>query len=289
VANELKATGRPVIVSVNYPQPNQLTGRAYELHVAPVSGPDRQREQLDSTAAKAARGNAAALVAAGIPVALSGLGTSGPAAFRDGILAAVEAGLSRDEALRALTITPARLLGLSNAVGTVEAGRLANVVVVQGDLFARDGKIKHVFVEGEKFDITESAPRGQGAGQRRGGGPGAAAEAGGAPVATGQWDGSVDAQGTQVSVTINVSGSPDALSASLTSEMGTSPLSGSLSGADLTLRGVVTTPNGEAAIVINGRITGNTMEGTVTVGDMGSFPISARRRAGAANERGGDR
>jgi imidazolonepropionase-like amidohydrolase len=288
VTNELKATGRPAIVSLNFPSPNQLTGRAYELHVAPASGPDREAEQLDSTATRAARANAAALAGAGIPVALSSLGVSGPAEFRSRILAAVEAGLSADDALRALTVTPAQLLGLSNVVGTIEPGRLANVVVVQGDLFSRDGKVKHVFVEGEKYDVTEAPPppRGQGAGQRRGGGPGGAAENAAAPLATGEWNGTVDAQGNQMAITINISGEPDALSGSITSEMGTTPLSGSQSGADVTLRGVITTPNGEASIVVSTRINGNAMQGTISVGDMGSFAVTAQRRPGAASDPG---
>jgi hypothetical protein len=254
------------------------------LHVAPASGPDREAEQLDSTAARTARANAAALTSAGVPIALSSLGVNGPAEFRSHILAAVEAGLSADDALRALTVTPAQLLGLSNVVGTVEPGRLANVVVVQGDLFSREGKVKHVFIEGEKYDVTDAPPppRGQGAGQRRGGGAGGAAENAAAPLATGEWNGTVDAQGSQLAITINISGEPDALSGSITSEMGTTPLSGSQSGADVTLRGVITTPNGEASIVVSTRINGNSMQGTVSVGDMGSFAITAQRRPGAA-------
>src|SRR4029079_13536770 len=42
-------------------------------------------------------------------------------------------GLSHDEAIKALTINPARIFGVDKALGTIEAGKLANLVVVSGD------------------------------------------------------------------------------------------------------------------------------------------------------------
>jgi imidazolonepropionase-like amidohydrolase len=95
------------------------------------------------------RGNAAALLRAGIPVALASYGGESGATFRDRIRLAIQAGLSADDALRAATVTPATLLGISAAVGTIEPGKLANLVVVSGnDLFAAGTPIRHVFVEG---------------------------------------------------------------------------------------------------------------------------------------------
>jgi imidazolonepropionase-like amidohydrolase len=98
------------------------------------------------------RANAAALVRAGIPVALASFGGETGTTFRDRIRASIEAGLSPDEALRATTVTPAQLLGVTAAVGTIDVGKLANLVVVTGnDLFASGTPIKHVFVEGRIY------------------------------------------------------------------------------------------------------------------------------------------
>ena len=71
-----------------------------------------------------------------------------PTDFRERVRGAIEAGLSPDEALRALTLTPAKILGLDRVTGSVEPGKLANLVVTEGDLFASTGRIRHVFVEG---------------------------------------------------------------------------------------------------------------------------------------------
>src|SRR5262249_53173622 len=98
------------------------------------------------------RGNAAALVKAGVPVAFASFGGESGATFRDRVRLSIEAGLSPDEALKAATVTPASVLGVSAAVGTVEVGKLANLVVVTGnDLFAAGNPIKHVFIEGRLY------------------------------------------------------------------------------------------------------------------------------------------
>jgi imidazolonepropionase-like amidohydrolase len=165
----LKAVAQPVIVSLEWPSAGEITGRAFELNVAPVTGENTARAEADSAALRSARGNAAALARAGIPFALSSHGMRSAAALRDRLRATVEAGLSPDDALRALTVTPARVLGLEQAMGTIDAGKLANLVVTQGDLFAGDGRIRHVFVEGVRYDVPESSGAQPEGGRRRSG------------------------------------------------------------------------------------------------------------------------
>jgi imidazolonepropionase-like amidohydrolase len=165
----LKRAAQPVIVSLEWPSAGEITGRAYELNVAPVSGPNTARAEADSAGLRAARANAAALTRAGIPFALSSHGMDSAATLRDRLRATVEAGLSADDALRALTVTPARLLGLEQAVGTIEPGKLANLVVTRGDLFAPDTRIRHVFVEGVRYDVPEPSETPPEGGRRRSG------------------------------------------------------------------------------------------------------------------------
>ncbi|MBK8233169.1 MAG: amidohydrolase family protein [Candidatus Eisenbacteria bacterium] len=60
-----------------------------------------------------------------------------PALFWSKIRVAMARGLSEETVLRALTLEPARILGLSDRLGTIEAGKIANLVVADGKLFAR--------------------------------------------------------------------------------------------------------------------------------------------------------
>lgn len=268
IAAELKAAGRPVIVSLDYPRVDQVTGRSFEMHIAPVEGEDSAKIAADSAAARQLRGNAAALAAAGVPFALTSRGLSSPTVFHEQIRGAIAAGLSKDDALRALTVTPASLLGLDDVLGTVEAGKYANLVVVEGDLFDKDGKIRHVFVEGERFDPPppESRP------QRRAG------EGDAEATATGTWTGSFEGPAGTMAYTMRLTGTPDALTGTLTTEMGDVALRGSLAGNGLTLSGTVEIPGmNPMEITITGTITGDDMRGTLTAQGMGDTAFTGRR------------
>jgi hypothetical protein len=58
-------------------------------------------------------------------------------------------GLNRDEALKALTINAARIFGADRLVGSIEAGKLANLIVVAGDPLEIRSRIRHVIIAGQ--------------------------------------------------------------------------------------------------------------------------------------------
>lgn len=145
----LKRTGALAVVSLDWPSVESITGRAF-LAV----GNGRSGEAPAPTAADTAeiRGNAAALARAGIPVAFASFGGESGNAFRDRIRLSIAAGMNPDDALKAATVTPAQVLGVSSSVGTIEPGKLANLLVVSGnDLFAAQNPIKQVFIEGRIY------------------------------------------------------------------------------------------------------------------------------------------
>ena len=63
---------------------------------------------------------------------------------------AIKAGMDEYEALRAVTITPAEHIGIADRVGSLEEGKDADVVIVDGCPFDVTGVIKHVLINGEK-------------------------------------------------------------------------------------------------------------------------------------------
>ena len=63
---------------------------------------------------------------------------------------AKKAGLDREAALRAITITPARILGIDSKVGSLEVGKDADLIVVRGDVLSLESKVEAVFINGEK-------------------------------------------------------------------------------------------------------------------------------------------
>ena len=89
--------------------------------------------------------------------------------FVAGIRKAIEKGLPREVALRAVTLTPAEILGVADRMGSLDKGKIANVVVWSGDPLTKDAKIKMVFVDGELYE-PEEKPAGPPGGPPRPGG-----------------------------------------------------------------------------------------------------------------------
>jgi imidazolonepropionase-like amidohydrolase len=89
---------------------------------------------------------------AGVDVALIGTG-SDPDAYNVRNIKqeagnAVAYGMTWDDALRAITLTPAELFGVADRYGSLQPGRVANVVVWSGDPFEFSTRAEHVFVRG---------------------------------------------------------------------------------------------------------------------------------------------
>ncbi len=101
--------------------------------------------------------NAALLSKAGVPVALIGnAGGGDEEAFNVRNLKqeagnAVAYGLAWENALRAVTLTPAEVFGVSDRVGSLQPGREGNVVVWSGDPFEFSTRVEHVFVRGREY------------------------------------------------------------------------------------------------------------------------------------------
>lgn len=74
--------------------------------------------------------------------------------IRDNLRTMIEEGLPESVALAALTTRPASILGVSPQLGTVEEGKIANLVVTDGSYFAEDTDIQHVFVDGQLYDYS---------------------------------------------------------------------------------------------------------------------------------------
>ena len=75
--------------------------------------------------------------------------------FLAGIRKAIEKGLPKDAALRAVTLTPAEILGVADRTGSIDKGKIANVVVWSGEPLTKEAKIKMVFVDGELYEPEE--------------------------------------------------------------------------------------------------------------------------------------
>ena len=146
VIDDLKLQKVRVLLSVNYPaRPKTLAPDADEpLRTL------RQRAGAPSVAA--------ALDKAGVPFAFASDGLQDPGDFLKNVGKAVKAGLPRDAALRALTLGAATIAGAADRLGSIERGKIASLVITQGDLFDDKVVIKHVFVGGRQVVLEPTPP-----------------------------------------------------------------------------------------------------------------------------------
>ena len=94
------------------------------------------------------------LAEAGIEFAITSDGLTTVADFLPNLRTAVARGLSTEDALAAITTTPARYLGIEATHGTIAAGKVANLVVAEGDLFTQEVDIRDVWVHGVAYGVT---------------------------------------------------------------------------------------------------------------------------------------
>lgn len=265
-ADYLKSKNATVLLSLSFPQ-------------KPAGLEDPESESLRTLRERAdAPKAAAALHKAGVRFAFTSGTLSRPSDYIINAGRAVEAGLPKEEALKALTIYPAEIFGLSEQLGSIEKGKIANLIVTSGDLFAKDTKVKHVFIDGNHFEpkAPEAPQRPGGAlgggasGGGRGGGRGAAGgnppESSGAGLAAGSWILTVNSPRGEMKMTANLQQSGNSISGELALPFGAAPITkGSINGNDIELEYTVTTPNGQT---MNGTLKGK-IEGDSISGQMG--------------------
>jgi imidazolonepropionase-like amidohydrolase len=97
--------------------------------------------------------NAALLAQAGVRVALVETDTHNARNVRQQAGNAVSYGLSWDQALRAVTLAPAEIFGVADRYGSLEPGKVANIVVWSGDPFEFTTRVEHVLIRGHEIPL----------------------------------------------------------------------------------------------------------------------------------------
>ena len=153
-AADLKAQNVRVIYSLDYPQ------RARAL--APDADEPMSTLQTRAEAPKVP----GELAKAGVTFGFSSAGLADPKDFVKNAAKAVKAGLAEDAAIRALTLTAATIAGVGDRLGSIEKGKIANLIVTDGNLFDEKTKVTRVFVEGRPVSLdAPAAPAGRGRGR----------------------------------------------------------------------------------------------------------------------------
>jgi len=174
----------------------------------------------------------------------------------------IEQGLPEEAALAALTTRPASLLGLDQRLGTVEEGKIANLVVTDGNYFAEDTKVRHVFVDGRLYNYSGDAAEG-------------GEVTGEVSAVLGTWSYTLESPGGELSGTIAIEGDASGLEGTFAGPRGEEQDLESISFDGTTLSFSIDSPQG-SSLSVSVTVQGETFEGSVST-PGGSFPITGER------------
>ena len=142
----LKKAGLPVLVSLRWPvketdtDPDEVeTLRTLEV-----------RDRAPSSPAEFQKAN--------LKFAFYTDGIDQPRDLQRAVKKAIDAGLSRENAVRALTLSVAEMYGMEDRLGSIEKGKIGNLVVTRGDIFDDKTKVEMVFIDGKKFVPPPETP-----------------------------------------------------------------------------------------------------------------------------------
>ncbi|MDA0987003.1 MAG: amidohydrolase family protein [Bacteroidetes bacterium] len=144
----IKGLNVPIILPVNFPDAPNVETPQLALNV-----------ELDALRHwDFAPENPVKLKNAGINFALTTSQLKDVTKFRENLINAVNRGLKKEDAIAALTTIPAELIDMENKLGTIENGKIANLVLTTGDYFVEKTKIREVWVAGKRFEV-KAAPK----------------------------------------------------------------------------------------------------------------------------------
>ena len=98
--------------------------------------------------------NAGLLEKAGIRFAITSYGLANPRDFWTNLQTAIDNGLTETQALKALTETPAEILGVSDKIGTLAKGKQANFIITSTGLFKKDNVIYENWIQGKQTIVS---------------------------------------------------------------------------------------------------------------------------------------
>ncbi|MCI0339505.1 MAG: amidohydrolase family protein [Acidobacteria bacterium] len=271
IADYLKAKNATVLLSLSFPQRPQG-----------LEDPEREALRVLRERAEAPKA-AAALHKAGVRFAFSSGTLVRPQDYIANAARAIEAGLPKEEALKAMTIYPAQIFGLSEQLGSIEKGKIANLVIATGDIFTRDTRVRNVMIDGRLLDIRppetqrQTGPLAGGRRGERGAVPGTETP-GSAALAAGTWLLNTNSPSGPTASTLTLRQDGESLAGEISTPLGSVPINnGRIRGNELTFDFTLNIQGQQLPITAKGKIDGNAISGMMEV--MGqSYDFSGTKK-----------
>jgi imidazolonepropionase-like amidohydrolase len=259
LADRLKAQDVSVLLSLNFPKRTASSSADADPETMEVL---RMRAETPKGAARLAQ--------AGVKFAFQSGGATSLIDFFANAGKAVESGLDKDAAIRAMTLGSADVLGVSDRLGSIETGKIANVVMVKNDVFSKDRFVGRIFVDGKMFEQKEPPKRPAGPAATTGTAPGVMTVAGNYSV-------TIDVPGQTLTGTLALVQQGAVLSGTLTTQLGVVQIKdGKVTADGFSFSGSVDFGGSQIEIVVKGAVAGTQITGTID-SPQGTVPFSGTR------------
>ncbi|HLA13012.1 MAG TPA: amidohydrolase family protein [Pyrinomonadaceae bacterium] len=259
VSDRLRKADVPVLLSLNFPRRTTAA--------MPQADPEPLRVLRDRVEAPK---TAARLAAAKVRFAFQSGGMTNIADFRTNAGKTIENGLLKDDAIRALTISTARILGVGDRLGTIEAGKIANLTIMSGDLFDRTSRVAHVFIDGRPVDLRPAT-------QSQTSAETTSTETPSSPLA-GTWSINILLGNQSIPGTLMVNHQGDSITGSVETSLASSQFTGSSLENNGFRATMVANIQGETMdLTIEARVNGNEINGTIS-GPFGVATFTGNRQ-----------
>ena len=260
VSDRLKAANIPVLLSLNFPKRTAAASPEADAEDLELL---RLRAETPKTAAK--------LLSAGVKFAFQSGGMTNINDFLTNANKATENGLSKDAAVRAMTLSAAEIFGLDNRLGSIETGKIANLTVSRGDILSKDKTITHVVVDGKMFEQKEKpkTPKPTTVG-------GATQQPATATVG-GNYSVNIEIPGQATQGTWNLVQQGETLTGTIQGEFGTAPIkNGKITSEGFSFSATVEFGGQTIDLDVSGKVTGNQISGTIST-PQGAIPFSGTK------------
>ncbi len=266
----IKSSGTPVLIKLQVPDDKSIKAQKAE---GVTDATKAQYARVKESYAKALK-QAAQLEQAGIMFAFS-TADAKPADVKKTIQTLMENGLSERAALAALTTHPATILGISSMAGTLEKGKMANLILATDSLFKEESQIKHVIADGYVFDYElkkKTAPATSGSKPEN--------QAAGAVEGTWEYVSETPAGSSGGEIILKRENGVLGGSITYDNPTGSGKASASIKNASINGKALsfefdVSAGGMSLTVTISGEVNGKSMEGSLSIPQMGSFPVKA--------------
>ncbi len=258
VTDRLKAQNVPVLLSLNFPKRTATASPEADAESLEIL---RLRAETPKTAGRLANAN--------VKFAFQSGGMININDFLTNAAKASENNLTKDAAIRAMTLSAAEILGIDNRLGSIETGKIANLIVSRGDIFSKERTITHVFVDGKLFEQKEKpkTPTPATSGTQSA----ATANVGGVYAIN------IEIPGQPLAGTLSLTQQEAILTGSLQTQLGTTPVKdGKVAAEGFTFTTTVEFGGSTFDLFVSGRVTGNQISGTMT-SPQGAIPFSGAK------------